>query len=673
MAPPTSAAPRPGRLLIGLVILVVIMLLGIVAGSLASPSAWHSRFKVGLGLDISSGATLTLSANKPKSMSTTEFTSAMGTAVTIMNNRVNGAGFTGATVVAQGTNLITVTVPGKQVKEVQSLVGATAALRFRQVLLVAPNNATPATPAPTPSASPGAPAPSAPAPSAPAPSAPAPSATAVSPAPAPSSGALGEPGASHSGTGLTTSARSLSGSGQPVMAADTAARTQPSASASPSPSPSAAASPAPSPAPTPKPGQLATTTDPSAQGDASMLSAATKTDFDKLNCADKNWQTEIYGSSANSASTYDSPGKQIVTCYGGDKYALDKSTVTGNMLKNGGATSQIQNNGDWWVNLAFNSQGTKSFGQLSTKMYNSYYDASTKQPSSELDYFAIVLDGVPQSTAFMAAILDNGTATIQGTFTQTQASQLVNVLNYGALPLTFTTQSAQSITPQLGASQLHTGLIAALIGLLLVVVYSFAYYRGLGIVSVSSLAIAALLSYLAVVLLSDYESFALDLAGIAGMIVAIGITADSFVVFFERLRDEVRDGTAGSLRTAVERGWVRARRTVLVSDAVSFIAAAVLWKVAVGDVRDFGFTLGLTTLVDVLVVFLFTKPAVTLLARTRFFGRGHRLSGLDPARLGARSPWRGARRTVRRTARPGGSTAAGTARASRPRTDPKEA
>ena len=207
------------------------------------------------------------------------------------------------------------------------------------------------------------------------------------------------------------------------------------------------------------------------------------------------------------------------------------------------------------------------------------------------------------------------------------------------------------MTAQLGASQLHAGLLAGLVGLLLVVVYAFAYYRGLGFVAISSLAIAALLSYLAVVLLSDYESFAMSLAGIAGLIVAIGITADSFVVFFERLRDEVREGK--SLRTAVERGWQRARRTILVSDTVSFIAAAVLYKFAVTDVQNFAFTLGLTTVVDVVVVFLFTKPMITLLARTKFFGGGHKLSGLDPARLGRRSPWRGSRRPAPRP-QPGG-------------------
>jgi preprotein translocase subunit SecD len=637
VAPPTSTAPRPSRLLISLVLLVVIMLLGILTGSVISPGAWHNKFKVGLGLDLTSGTTVTLKAQQPPSMSNSEFTSAMSTAVSIMNNRVNGAGFTGATVVPQGANLITVTVPNKQAQQVVSLVGTTAQLRFRQVLLTAPNLATSASPTPTPTPTP-------------TPSS-SPSAKASS-SPTPSSGALGAAGSGSAGQGLSVSAARLGGAA-------------PKPQASPSPTPSAS----PSPSPSPSAGGLATTSDPEAQGDASLLTATTKADFDRLNCSDKNWQSQIYGSNS---SDWDNPKNQIVTCDAGEKYALAASTVTGDMLKNGGASSQLQSSGDFWVNLTFNAEGTKAFGQLSTTMYDKYYDATTQEPTSELDYFAIVLDGVPQSIAYMAAILNDGSATIRGSFTQSQASQLVNVLNYGALPLTFQQESVESITPSVGSSQLHAGLIAAAIGLFLVVCYSFLYYRGLGIVSVSSLAIAATLSYLSVVLLSKYEGFALDLAGIAGLVVAIGITADSFVVFFERLRDEVREGTAGSLRTAVERGWVRARRTILVSDTVTFIAAALLWKLAIGDVKNFGFTLGLTTLVDIIVVFLFTKPMVTILARTRFFGGGHRLSGLDPARLGARTPWRGSRRTVRRPAagRAGGSTATSVSPA---RTDPKEA
>ena len=239
-----------------------------------------------------------------------------------------------------------------------------------------------------------------------------------------------------------------------------------------------------------------------------------------------------------------------------------------------------------------------------------------------------------------------GQSQISGSFTQSEATQLANQLSYGTLPLTFRQQSVESVSPQLGHDQLTAGLIAAGLGLILVVCYLLLYYRGLALVAVSSLVIAALLAYLSVVLLGKYQGFALSLAGIAGLIVAIGITADSFVVFFERLRDEVRDGR--SLRAAVERGWTRARRTILVSDTVSFLAAALLYYFAIGSVRGFAFTLGLTTVIDVVVVFTFTKPVITLLARTKFYGDGHPLSGLDPKRLGARAPWRG---TVRPPAR----------------------
>jgi preprotein translocase subunit SecD len=409
-------------------------------------------------------------------------------------------------------------------------------------------------------------------------------------------------------------------------------------------------------------------------GNASLLTAQTKAEFNKLNCSDKNWKTQIYGSSDNADLKYDNVNSQVVACYEQpgsglmEKFALDKSTVTGEMLKLGGSSATLQTSGDWYVNLTFNSQGAKAFGALSTKMYDNFYSANaqTQQPQ---DDFAIVLDGTPVAVPFMGAVLDSGTAQIQGTFTQKQADNLTNVLNYGALPLTFHPISVESVSAQLGATQLHAGLLAGLVGLLLVVVYAFLYYRGLGIVAISSLAIAALLSYLAVVLLSDYESFAMSLAGIAGLIVAIGITADSFVVYFERLRDEVREGK--SLRTAVERGWQRARRTILVSDTVSFIAAAVLYKFAVTDVQNFAFTLGLTTIVDVVVVFLFTKPMISILARTEFFGQGLRLSGLDPARLGRHSPWRGGGRPAPRP-QPGGPQASAPATA-RPRTDPKEA
>jgi len=621
VAPPTTTS-RPGRLLTTLAVLIVVLLLGVLAGSLFQPAHWHNRFKVGLGLDLSSGTTVTLQAVPPKGTTSSQLATDMSTAQSIMNSRVNGAGFNGSSVTTQGNDLINVTVPGQGSKEVVSLVGTTAELRFRQVLLVADNYATGTTPTPTPSATP-----------TPTPSASSSATPKASASPTPSSAALGAPGSA--GHGLVTSARSLAGS----VATATKASAGLSASSTP---------------------KLSTTAD--GEGDASALSATVKAQFDKLNCADSNWKSRIYGSNPNN---WDNTKIQVVTCYNGLKYALGKAVVTGQQLKQGGSSASLQTNGDWWVNLSFNGPGGTAFGNFTSQLY-SKYAGSTSNP---LNLFAIVLDGVPVSIPYVAGAITTGSGQIQGTFTESQADYLANILNYGALPLTFTEQSQQTVSAQLGSSQLHDGLLAGAAGLFLVVVYAFLYYRGLGIVAISSLAISALLTYLSVVLLSLYEHFTIDLAGIAGLIVAIGITADSFVVFFERLRDEVRDGK--SLRTAVEHGWRRARRTILVSDTVSFIAAAVLYKIAVSDVQNFAFTLGLTTMIDVLVVFLFTKPMITLLARTKFYGRGHRLSGLDPARLGARSPWRGSRRPATRPATREAPGAA--ASAAQPRTNPKEA
>jgi preprotein translocase subunit SecD len=206
------------------------------------------------------------------------------------------------------------------------------------------------------------------------------------------------------------------------------------------------------------------------------------------------------------------------------------------------------------------------------------------------------------------------------------------VLKYGALPLSFTTESVDMISPTLGTTQLHAGFIAGALGMFLVLLYSLLYYRGLAVVTITSLALSAALQYPIIVLLGKAIGYTLDLSGIAGLIVAIGITADSFIVFFERLRDEVRDGN--TLRSAVEKVWIRARRTIVSADVVSLIAAAILYWLAIGDVRGFAFTLGLSTLVDLFIVFAFTKPLVTVLSRTEFFGNGHKLSGLDPAHLG---------------------------------------
>jgi preprotein translocase subunit SecD len=301
------------------------------------------------------------------------------------------------------------------------------------------------------------------------------------------------------------------------------------------------------------------------------------------------------------------------------------------------------------VDLTLKSSGSAAFAKLTAQQAADYYpNASANADDAELDRVAIVLDGNVVTAPETNGSIPGGTFTISGGFTQETAAQLQNVLKYGSLPLNFKILSVQSVSAVLGRAYLDGGLIAAAIGLGLVVIYSFLYYRGLGLVSVSSLIIAGGIAMLAVVLLTKYQNFALELSGIAGLIVAIGITADSFVVFFERLRDEVREGK--QLRPAVEAGWKRARRTIMVSDTVSFLAALLLYYFSIGEVKGFAYTLGLTTLIDIVVVFLFTKPMVTLLARTKFYGNGAPLSGLDPARLGARGPWRSSvpRAAVRR-------------------------
>src|SRR5215207_540657 len=308
-----------------------------------------------------------------------------------------------------------------------------------------------------------------------------------------------------------------------------------------------------------------------------------------------------------------------------EKYLLGPTLIEGIQLDTAVA-GVPQNDVRWVVNLTFNSDGSVAFENATRTL------ASRSDPQNR---FAIVLDGVTISAPSVNSAIPGGRAEISGDFNQQSATQLSNVLKYGALPLTFDVSEVSNVSATLGGEQLRAGIIAGIVGLALVVIYSFLYYRGLGIVVVASLAIAAVITYQEMVLLGGSVGFALNHAGIAGAIVAIGITADSFVIYFERIRDEVREGR--SLRTAVETGWRRARQTILIADAVSLLSALILFILAIGSVKGFAFTLGLTTLIDVLVVFMFTKPLLSLLARTRFFGGGHRLSGLDPGHLGVRS------------------------------------
>jgi len=303
---------------------------------------------------------------------------------------------------------------------------------------------------------------------------------------------------------------------------------------------------------------------------------------------------------------------------GGAKYILAGAEVLGRQVSKATAAVDPTTGGNWFVSLTFDGEGTKAFGDQTARV------VSLTAPQNQV---AIVLDGLVVSAPRINEAIRGGSAQITGNFTQLEAQDLANVLKYGSLPLAFDRGEVQQVSPTLGADQLSAGLLAGGLGLGLVLLYSVLYYRGLGLVTVGSLTVAAGMIYLLVLLLGEWIGFTLTLAGIAGIIVAIGITADSFIVYFERIRDELREGK--SLRSAVETGWIRARRTIVVADSVSIIAAVLLYFLAVGGVRGFAFTLGLTTLVDLLVIFAFTKPMMTILSKWKFYASGHPLSGLS--------------------------------------------
>lgn len=322
----------------------------------------------------------------------------------------------------------------------------------------------------------------------------------------------------------------------------------------------------------------------------------------------------------------------LITCdvNGVEKYILGPVEVAGETIADASAglitNSQGVSTGQWGVFISFDETGTTQFADVTTRLFGF--------PTTDVrNRFAIVLDGSVISAPTTNAIISDGNPQISGSFTQESAQTLADQLKFGALPIGFEVQSRDTISATLGSSQLQSGLLAGLIGLILVVIYSLIQYRALGTVTIASLMIAALITYLFILLLSWRAGYRLSLAGVAGLIVAIGITADSFIVYFERIRDELRDGRG--LESAVEAGWKRALRTIVASDAVNFLAAAILFILAVGNVKGFALTLGLTTVVDLIVVSLFTHPVLQLMARTKFFGNGHPLSGLDPTALGA--------------------------------------
>lgn len=373
-----------------------------------------------------------------------------------------------------------------------------------------------------------------------------------------------------------------------------------------------------------------------------------------LNKSDSNWVDAALVQQFEATSciapvtilpTITDPAKPIVACEAetGVKYILGPVEIPGNLIKTASyglqSGAQGTTTNKWEVQLTLvKPEGAQIFKEV-TQRLNAAYLINQNDPKAR---FAIVLDGNIVSAPSSQAVITDGQSSITGNFTEASAKALADQLKFGALPITFEIQSDEQISATLGLQQLEMGMLAGLIGLGLVVVYSLFQYRMLGLVTIFSLVIAGVITYLAIILLGWTENYRLSLAGVAGIIVAIGQTADSFIVYFERVRDELRDGRG--LVAAVENGWLRAKRTILASKAVNILASLVLYFVSVGNVKGFAFTLGLTAVADLIVVFMFTHPTLQLLARTKFFGEGHRFSGLDPAQLGAVPLYRGAGR-----------------------------
>lgn len=583
-----SAQSKPWRALALILIAIVALTGGMFASGHTTPR---------LGIDLAGGTSITLRAVPEAGQESAINKTNMDTAVDIMERRVNGLGVSEAEVQTQGDRNIIVNIPkGTNSKEAREQVGTTAKLYFRPVLATEVSG--PAGKAsPTPSSS-------------------------GSPSASPSGKASDKDKAAgkdkQKATGTSSSSPSATPTSQGRAVSD-ALKADATPSASASGTPKASGSPKATPSATPS----------GSTGDAAKLQAQ----YAALDCTNADQRANA-GKGAKPTDSTVACGKNSSGQW--QKYILGPAGVDGTDVKKAQAVFNTQNAAGWTVTMEFTSKGAKKFADITGKL---------AQQQSPQNQFAIVLDGNVVSDPYVREALTGGNAEITGRFTQQEAQSLANMLSYGALPLTFKEDSVTTVTAALGGEQLKAGLIAGAIGLALVVIYLVVYYRGLAMIACASLLVSAALTYVIMSLLGPAIGFALNLPAVCGAIVAIGITADSFIVYFERVRDEIREGR--TLRPAVERGWPRARRTILVSDFVSFLAAAVLFIVTVGKVQGFAFTLGLTTLLDVVVVFLFTKPLLTILARRKFFADGHKWSGLDPRSLGAKPPLRSTRRSSR--------------------------
>ena len=561
-------ASRSGRRLI-----VFALLIAAIYGGVALGGDWKPK----LGLDLQGGTRITLEASTANGEEITpeKLEEARG----IIDQRVNGQGVAEAEVAVQGDRNIVVEIPGQKRKDLVESVQQTAQLRFRLVAAVAPGRASE-----QPTAEPSA-----------------------SPSGEPSASPSAEPKASKSAKPKN---RAVSGG---LVAVD---KEKAKTSKKPSPTPEPSAAPVTPPATPPVSKEGAPVDQPLKWMDNPGQEWLKK--FSEFTCPEKGEAAE---------PVPDIRDEPMITCDSdGVKYLLSAAMIQGTQLTKAEAgipQSQVQ----WVVDLTFDKTARETFAEVTRTIVN-----ATSPITGQQKQFAIVLDGQVISAPVVNGVIPNGQAQISGDFTQTEAMTLANSLKYGALPLTFTVPTVTEEGPTLASDQLTAGLWAGAIGLGLVLIYSMLYYRALGIVVVASLFMAGVITFGLVLAMSQAVNFTLTLPGIAGLIVGIGITADSFIVYFERIRDEMRDGK--SMRVAVETGWVRARNTSLAADAVSLLAAVVLYIFAIGVVKGFAFAMGISTLIDLLVFFMFTKPMVSWLAGFKFFNSGNKYSGLSPETIG---------------------------------------
>ena len=581
-----------GRSLLTFLLVIAIGFGALIIGSFTG----KPKLTPGLALDLEGGTQLILTPTTTDGRQVTD--NDLNQAINIIRQRVDASGVAEAEISRQGGSNIVVALPGKPSQETLDLVRSSAVLYFRPVIRVYNANA-------------------------------------------------------HTIAKAQNQAIKAAATAKPTAKATAKATGTATASPAATPAPSATAAATPKATPTPvtatqlatryadvnQNGKIDTTPLTATSNDASSdAQISEKMIYDALMLDCKN-PKNLKGGAQD-------PKKAVISCArdgSGAVYILGPAELKGTDLTSATSaleqTSQGSNTNQWIVSLEFNKQGTADFSKISTRLLQYRNDKTAPQKNQ----FAIVLDGLTVSAPGIESAITGGKAQISGGtnangthgFTQAAANSLANQLSFGSLPLNFTVQSEQQISATLGSEQLQKGLIAGLIGFVLIIIYLAWQYRGLASVAVASLLAAAALTYVVIALLSWGIGYRLSLAGVAGLIVSIGITMDSFIIYFERVRDEVRHGL--SLRAAVDEGWVHARKTIIVSDTVNLVAAVVLYVLAVGGVQGFAFTLGVTTVVDLAVIIFFTHPLMVACLSIAFFGQGHRLSGLDPEHLGARS------------------------------------